>query len=68
MDIEKQAKKIGPGIHTFIFSVNGEPKTPFIKVNGNASFGFGLNWSMFLGSREISDFRFSNARDKGVEG
>lgn len=66
MDVEKQTKKIGPRIHTFIFAVHGQPKTPFIKVDGNASFDFAVNWSTFLGSEESSDFRVSHARDKGV--
>lgn len=66
MDIEEQAKKIGPRIQTFIFAVHGESKSPFIKVNGNASLNFSVYWSTFSGTRESSDYRLSNARDKGV--
>ena len=52
MDIEKQAKKIGPRIQTFIFAVHEEPKSPLIKGNENVSFDFDVNWSTFSGTRE----------------
>lgn len=58
MDIEKQAKKIGPRIQTFIFAVHRDSQSPFIKVNGNASFDFGVNGahSQGPGKALLSDF------------